>query len=181
MKVLFIGNSHTYYNDMPATFAKICKDNGEEVDVTMIARPGAGWQDHIMAPDVRFNIVHGKYDVVVLQHCAHPQGDLNEMEDAGKRLIELVTLSGARPVLFMPWPAEADGIAGLEEIRAAYRKLEIMTGCDLAPVGEVWCSFLEAFPEIELYDNDGQHASKAGSSIAAVTIAETILGRELEA
>lgn len=181
MKVLFIGNSHTYYNDMPATFEKICKDNGEEVEVTMLARPDFGWEDHVISADVRFNLVHGHYDVVVLQHKVNPQGDLALMEDAGKRLIELVVLSGARPVLFMPWAAEADGEAGQEIIRSAYRKLQIMTGADLAPVGEVWWQFHAMCPDVELYDNDGEHASKAGSSIAAITIAETVLGRELEA
>ena len=28
MRVLFIGNSHTYYNDMPHLFAQICREKG---------------------------------------------------------------------------------------------------------------------------------------------------------
>ena len=27
-KILFIGNSYTYFNDMPDIFARICKENG---------------------------------------------------------------------------------------------------------------------------------------------------------
>ena len=34
MKVLFVGNSHTYFNDMPQTFADMClKGAGEKTDV----------------------------------------------------------------------------------------------------------------------------------------------------
>ena len=29
MKVLFLGNSHTFYNDMPQIFADICKERGK--------------------------------------------------------------------------------------------------------------------------------------------------------
>ena len=38
MKVLFIGNSHTYFNDMPELFARFVEcTTGEHPDVTMLA------------------------------------------------------------------------------------------------------------------------------------------------
>ena len=41
MKVLFIGNSYTYFNDLPALFCRICQKNGYEAEadsVTAAAR-----------------------------------------------------------------------------------------------------------------------------------------------
>ena len=35
-KVLFIGNSHTYFNDLPGIFKKLCRDQGKEVHVAML-------------------------------------------------------------------------------------------------------------------------------------------------
>ena len=41
MKVLFLGNSHTFYNDMPQIFADICKERGKDVEVAMQAPPAS--------------------------------------------------------------------------------------------------------------------------------------------
>ena len=39
LRVLFIGNSHTYYHDLPAWFARFAMAEGYECDVTMLAHP----------------------------------------------------------------------------------------------------------------------------------------------
>ena len=41
-KVLFIGNSHTYFNDLPGIFKKLCRDKGKEVHVAMLCKGGMG-------------------------------------------------------------------------------------------------------------------------------------------
>ena len=44
MRVLFIGNSHTYFNDMPALFAAFCRQSGVDMEVTMLtATPASPW------------------------------------------------------------------------------------------------------------------------------------------
>ena len=40
MKFLFIGNSHTFRNDMPHIFQMICEKNGIDAQVTMLAHGG---------------------------------------------------------------------------------------------------------------------------------------------
>ena len=111
MRVLFIGNSHTYYNDMPHLFAQICQEKGIDTEVTMLAHGGKGWDFHLEEPEVKFNIEHGGYDAVILQHKAHPMGDLSVMQQCGKELIRRVQEAGARPVLYMTWTTKADGEA----------------------------------------------------------------------
>ena len=44
----------------------------------------------------------------------------------------------------------------------------------LAPVGEEWWQYKKNHPEIEMYAEDGAHASPAGSDLAASCIWETI-------
>ena len=97
------------------------------------------------------------------------------MEQCGKELIRRVQEAGARPVLYMTWTTKADGEAAQPAMSDAYRKLQQETGCALAPVGERWWAFHHAHPETELYAQDGQHASPAGSQLAAAVIAETLL------
>lgn len=175
MKVLFIGNSHTYYNDMPHMFADICREHHMDAEVTMLAHGGKGWDFHVEEPEVRFNILYGGYDAVVLQHVAHPMGDLSVMAESGKKLIDWVREAGARPVLYMTWTTKADGESAQDVMSNAYRILQQETGCELAPVGEKWWEYHRAHPEIELYAKDGQHASEIGSQLAASVIAEVIL------
>ncbi len=40
IKILFIGNSHTYYNDMPSLVKKRLDEKGYDCHVTMLAHPG---------------------------------------------------------------------------------------------------------------------------------------------
>ena len=40
VKILFIGNSHTYYHDLPACVALIAQEEGYECEVTMLAHGG---------------------------------------------------------------------------------------------------------------------------------------------
>lgn len=175
MKVLFIGNSHTYYNDMPHMFVEICRERHKEVEVTMLAHGGKGWDFHVEEPEVRFNILYGGYDAVILQHVAHPMGDLEVMNECGKKLIEWVREAGARPILYMTWTTKADGEKAQEAMSRAYRRLEQETGCELAPVGERWWKYHREHPEEEMYAKDGRHASEIGSRVAAATIAEVFL------
>ena len=179
MRVLFIGNSHTYYNDMPHMFADICREHHVETEVTMLAHSGKGWDFHVEEPEVRFNILYGGYDAVVLQHVAHPMGDLSVMAECGRKLIRWVREAGARPVLYMTWTTKSDGETAQAAMSNAYRELQKETGCELAPVGDKWWAYHRAHPEIELYAADGRHASEAGSQLAAAVIAETILKRQI--
>ncbi len=175
MRVLFIGNSHTYVNDMPRIFADICRKNGVDSDVTMLSHPGMGWDYHVNQPEVRFNILHGRYDAVVLQHVAHPMGDLTVMYENGCTLIDWVREAGSRPVLYMTWAAMRDGSAFQPVMSSAYRRLEQEKQCAVAPVGEAWWH-LAALTSVEgMYAPDGEHASLLGSTLAAYTIASVIL------
>lgn len=175
MRILFIGNSHTYYNDMPQMVAEICQKNHVEVNITMLAHGGKGWDFHVEEPEVKFNILYGGYDAVVLQHTAHPMGDLSVMSQCGKKLIRLVQEASARPILYMTWTTKKDGASAQASMSNAYLELQKETGCELAPVGERWWKYHEEHPEAELYDEDGKHASKTGSQLAASVIAEVIL------
>lgn len=176
MRVLFIGNSHTYYNDMPHLFARICRERNRDVSVTMLTHGGKGWDFHVEEPEVRFNILYGGYDAVVLQHTAHPMGDPDVMNRCGRKLIEWVRQAGARPILYMTWTTRADGEAAQESMSGAYRRLQQETGCELAPVGENWWKYHREHPDEEMYAEDGEHASPTGSRLAAATIAEVYLG-----
>lgn len=176
MRVLFVGNSHTYFNDMPCLFAEICRYNRVETDVVMLAHGGKGLDFHRKEPEVRFNIRYGGYDAIILQHTAHPMGDLEEMRQAAGQLAEWAVSAGSLPVFYMTWTAKRDGASRQSPMSRAYRRLGEENSCPVAPVGEVWWRFHQLAEKEELYAPDGEHASPLGSLLAAHTIATTVTG-----
>ena len=57
MRILFIGNSHTYVNDMPEIVARLAKKDGIDCEVAMIAHGGWFLEQHAAEPETRFNIL----------------------------------------------------------------------------------------------------------------------------
>lgn len=179
MRVLFIGNSHTYVNDMPELFAGMAREKGIPCEVTMIAHGGWFLHQHQKEPDVRFNILFGNYDYVVLQEHAHPFGPESVMIEAAKEISKWIREAGSIPVAYMTW-AEKENEAGQQQMTDAYRRMAVETGAVLAPVGEEWWKYKHAHPEVEMYASDGEHASLEGSTLAARILLEAIQEKEQE-
>ncbi len=66
-KVLFIGNSLTYFNDMPNTFSDVSNSLGKNVSVTMYAPGGTGFVNHVSDPNLYDIIRNDTFDIVVMQ------------------------------------------------------------------------------------------------------------------
>ncbi|KAF5031550.1 hypothetical protein DSECCO2_626610 [anaerobic digester metagenome] len=66
-RVLFIGNSITYYNDMPQTFEDIANSLGDTTEMTMYAPGGTGFVNHVSDPAVFNYFRMGCWDYIVLQ------------------------------------------------------------------------------------------------------------------
>jgi len=177
--LLFIGNSHTFYNDMPATVRGLAEAEGWECRVTMIAHGGWYLAQHAGEPDVKFNILRGRYDYVVLQEHAHPFGPEEKFREAAPVLAGMIREAGSRAVLFCTWARKAEPEMQ-EHMNEVHREIARETGALAAPVGERWQAYQREHPETEMYAGDGEHASPAGSAFAAGVIWETIredLGR----
>ena len=181
MRVLFVGNSHTYFHDMPALFARMCGElTGERPEVTMLAYSGrslAWHREEYFA--LRYALLHGRYDFCVFQQQAHPFPGEAVTEESLRQLLLLCEKGGARPVLYMTWAEKARPEIAAVHSRC-YRRLAEEYGTLLAPVGELFERFRGT--DIELYWQDGEHASPYGSYLAAATLASLLCGkRELGA
>lgn len=173
MKYLFIGNSHTYYNSMPHLFEQLAAAVDPAPHVVMLAHGGMGYPFHADGEEAPFNIRYGHYDYVILQHVAHPMGDIDEMFRAGRLLAGMAKEYGAKPLLYMTWTKKGDE-AAQADMSDAYRRLARETGSLLAPVGDVWQETRRQLPHLELYFTDDRHASYEGSHLAASTIFSAI-------
>lgn len=177
IKILFIGNSHTYYNNMPKMVKDLFAGAGVAAQVVMETEGGKGLLYHCDRKDAIFNIIHGGFDYVVLQDIAKTFNRANLIEGGLKIKQNALVKSDAHPVLYMIW-AHRENPAIQAEITASYAELAGLLGADLAPAGEVWHKMLKSRSAPQFYREDGNHATPLGSYLAACCIFYAISRRE---
>ncbi len=176
MKLLFIGNSHTYFNDVAGTVLRLLTATGEKSHVTMLTRGGKTLSHHAGDPTVSFNIRYGKYDFVIAQD----RGSVFEQDpfEAGAAAIKKMTEeAGSRFMLYMPW-SPRDNRAAQHDMTEGYLSFSRREHCRFAPAGEVFTRLLSTLAPEALFREDGCHATALGGYAAAVTIFYTVTGRK---
>lgn len=182
MKILFLGNSHTYYNDLPALFRSISSQCGREVEVSMLAQPGVTYEWHLThGTDFRFALMHGGYDYIVMQQAAHePCPGLEETLVGALEICDFARKCGITPVQTLPWARI--GIEGEQQrMYEIYEKVCRETGAKENPVGRVFEYINNTRPDIRLHWFDGAHASPYGSYANALCTYKTIFGGDVSA
>src|SRR6266498_2011890 len=106
-RVLFIGNSYTFVNDLPATFAKLAKSGGHKVEVGMAAQGGWTFANHIQSPETLDQLKSGTWNFVVLQEQSQipsvEQSRTHGMYPAARELVREIREVGATPIFFLTW------------------------------------------------------------------------------
>ena len=174
MKILFVGNSHTFNCEVPGLVMKLAKEAGIECSATMNAHGGWTLWQHTREPDVPFNIKYGGYDYVVLQEHAHPFDYDGKMIEAVPLLTEWARIGGATPIIFVPWAQKHERFKQPEMTEACYEAAR-KSGCLVAPIGELWWKYQDEHPEVEMYSPDRGHASLVGAEFVAKVIWDTII------
>lgn len=177
MKVLFLGNSHTFFNDMPELFARFAeKTTGEKPEVVMLAYPGRDLDWHRKEYfAMRFNLMHGGYDYCIIQQAAHPYPPIESTLKTGAEIIDLCHRCGVKPVVYMTW-AEKRFPENQQKMIDTCEKLASENNALLAPIGSVWQSVLQSRPDIELYHTDGEHAGPYGDFLIASVFCKLLTG-----
>ena len=173
LSILFIGNSHTYANDMPVMVRRRAEDAGYECRIAMLAHGGWYLAQHAEEPEVRFNILYGRYDYVVLQEYAHPFGPEEKFLNAAVKLSDMIRKAGSTPVIFACWARQSEPEMQAK-MNEAHKRVAEAIGAPVADVGENWWGYQESWPDLNVYAEDGEHPSVAGSDFAAKYIWETI-------
>ena len=177
MKILFIGNSHTFVHYVPLRVKRFFDQHDEKADITLLSIPAVGLDYHLGLSQTYFNLMYGDYDAVILQHNAHPFPGKKSLIDSGIKIAELCP-EKTKIYLYMTW-SEKINPEGQKIMSEAYRELGEKINATVCPVGDIWWKIKDKYPD-ELYFEDGEHASVFGSSLSAVIIARTLLNMSLE-
>lgn len=86
LRVLFVGNSLTATNDLPAVVATLARSSGRKLEYQTVAFGGYSLEDHWNQGDARAALASRKWDVVVMQQgpSALPEGQAHLREWASR-------------------------------------------------------------------------------------------------
>lgn len=182
MRILMLGNSFTFANNMPKTLANLI-----DAEVVQHTRGGARLAEQLN-PDTKMGgmtqaaLENEKWDYVILQEMSN--GPITSKEKFlinVSKLCSQIRENGAIPVLYATWAYEKGGRKlqefGMEydemfqQMYASYHEAAEQNHCLIADVGE---AFYKLADSRKLYVEDGCHPNEEGSKLAARTIANVI-------
>jgi hypothetical protein len=188
-RVLFIGDSYTYVNDLPTTFADLAWAAGQRVDAVTLATGGESLAGHVADATTETTIDSEAWNTVVLQDQSEDPAlasyRASEMDPAVTELAQLIRNDGAQPLLFLTWGhrsgwPQAD-LFSYSSMQAAvdqgYLAIAAEDAIPIAPVGDAWQSVLAQQPDAGLWQGDGVHPTTAGTYLAACVFYASIFGR----
>tara|TARA_R110000751_G_C13794926_1_gene482903 strand:- start:22684 stop:23448 length:765 start_codon:yes stop_codon:yes gene_type:complete len=200
-KVLFIGNSYSYYNNGIATlYSNLVRSSGlwnnsefstrqKTISGGRLAEHLAGFSELLTRPNSQ------SWDVVVMQEYSNGpiknNSSATEFQQASGQLAKLIRAYHGTPVFFMTWAYKGNK-AMVQQLRDAYVAQANKLNMLVVPVGLAFAASQEKFPTIELYSKDVQgidehgqvvyqtlekHPSLAGSYLAACVFYATLQGK----
>ncbi|WP_420129717.1 SGNH/GDSL hydrolase family protein [Longimicrobium sp.] len=176
MRILFIGNSLTYFNELPYMVQALADSAGDAPPVLReVALPDFSLEDHWNDGRAARAIRGGCWNYVVLQQGPSSLAESRELLlEYAARFDGLVREQGGRSALFSVWPAAARRADFARSIESYALAAEQVNGVML-PAATAWLEAWEREPGLDLYQ-DGLHPTPAGSYLAALTIAARLSG-----
>lgn len=190
-KVLFLGNSYTYVNDLPYIISELAASVGDVLVYDSHLIGGYTLEDHF-ASTVSLNKIRSQnWDYIILQEQSQrpafiiPSGFMNGFNN----LTTFIKANKpcAQVMSFMTWgykngdtqncsanPAVCTYDGMQSQLTNRYVSMSDLFESEITPVGVVWKHIRENYPSIELYQADGSHPSVAGSYLAACCFYATI-------
>jgi hypothetical protein len=176
-RVLFVGNSLTFANNLPDLVAALARAEGRAVVVQSVAFPDVSLEDHWARGDAARAIARGGWQWVVLQQgpSALAASRVSLVEYVG-RFNRLIRDAGARTAVYMVWPSSARR-GDFDGVSRSYRAAAEDAGAVLLPAGDAWRAAWTIDASLPLYGTDGFHPSRAGTALAAIVIYEGLFDR----
>lgn len=197
-KVLFLGNSYTYVNNLPQLVSEVAASMGDTLFTENNCPGGYTFQNHSTNTTSLNMIMQGNWDFVVLQEQSQlPSFPINQVTTSCFPYAHLLDsiirvynpCSGT--MFFMTWGRKNGDAsncqnwppvctyAGMDSLlRLRYQMMADSNDAVLSPVGAVWRYIRNHFPLVELYAGDESHPSEAGSYAAACTFYTAIFRKD---
>lgn len=201
LKVLFLGNSYTYTNDLPSLISSIATSKGDTVTYDSYCPGGYTIYQHSTDATTLAKIRSQAWDYIVIQE----QSQIGAMYDDSAlpdpsyfwlgpnlNLNDVIKSNQprARVLYFMTWGRQngdsefcpsLDYMCNYNSMQSALREnymfMANTNAASVAPVGVAWWKTRLSASGINLYSGDGSHPSVEGSYLAACTFYSSLFGK----
>lgn len=197
-RVLFIGNSYIYVNDLPLTLQTLAYSFGDSIEYESNAIGGATLQMHSTNATTIAKLLAPGWDYVIIQAQSqepsfspsqvstdtYPYAKiLDSLAHAGNPCVETIFYmtwgrknGDASNCSFYPPVCTFEGMQ--QRLRESYLEMTMMNNATCAPAGTAWKYLINHFAGIELYQADESHPSIHGTYLTACVLYSTIYHKE---
>ena len=186
--ILFIGNSYTYYNDLPEMISNIANDFGDVINHDQSTPGGTSLYAHSQNQTTINKINQQSWDYVVLQDQSQrpslsPSYVAASVYPYASQLVGLIDSNNicSEPIFYMTWgrkygdqtncnnyPPVCTFLGMQERLRESYLTMGIDNQATVSPVGISFKNSIALDSTIDLYSPDHSHPSIYGSYLAHV-------------
>lgn len=188
-RVLFIGNSYTYYNNLPQMLAGLAQSAKpvQPLETEMVTVGGATLKRMWEMGEALAAIKRGGWSFVVLQEQStlgvtpmvdgKPQiADPKTFHEYARLFDAAIKKTGAQTMFYLTW-ARQNAPETQTQLTAAYSAIAKELNATLVPVGLAWEAALKKQPQLALHIADKSHPTPAGTYLAACVFYAKLLGR----
>lgn len=204
IRVLFIGNSYTYYNWSPYMLKEIAWKEGLEVEVALSAHSGFTIEKHSTHAVTTSFVTAGGYDYAIVQeyndrtavigsdlkngalatdaskYVSDMKNMISEVKKASPSVTALVEMSwgtktGTGSLIKTNW-TDYPTMQGY--VTEGTKHVASEAGVGYTLLGEAWKKVRSERPDLEMYHTDQHHPSYAGSYLKACVNYLTISGKK---
>jgi len=178
VRILFIGNSLTYVNNLPGVVKALADGAGlPATQVESIAFPDYALEDHWNQGQARAAVGKDGWTHVIMQQgpSALESSRVNLLQWVGT-FGEIIKAHGAMPGMYSVWPSTERSF-DFDRVSESYRLAAESVEGLFYPAGDAWRAAWRRDPSLALYGGDGFHPSSLGTYTAALTIVAVVYNR----
>ncbi len=193
-RILFLGNSYTYVNDLPNTLKQLALSLGDTLETDNYTPGGSTLQSLVADANTLAKIQLGNWDYVVIQaqsqEPAFPPAQVQaNTYPFAQKLDSMIHVFNpcAETIFYMTWGRKNGDAAncasyptictydGMQtRLRQSYLAMSQQNKASCSPVGVAWRTFRSLYPAVELYNADESHPAENGTYLAACTFYSSI-------
>lgn len=199
LRILWIGNSYTFYNNLPDVVSDIAASQKMRMKVTRVVKGGERLSGHWQNPQLHELLEQGGWNYVVVQEYSSATAYstsyvVSEVYPYAHKIDSMAMAHSpeAKVIFYMTWghkngnlrqtdyPLDDTYLQMQERVKLSYLEMAYDNHAWCAPVGMAWQTVRREHPEYDLYTADNFHPSLLGSYLAANVIFSTIYQRKYQ-
>lgn len=180
-RILFVGNSFTYFFNLPQVLGAMGDDQGVALETRQSTVGGSNLEQHWKGEKgttTMARLENEQWDYVVFNNHSLSAIDTPEsFMEYGRKFAEHVQQKGAKPVFMMTWGYDSNPLMQ-PEITRMYNKLAKEAGAAVVPCGPLFEDARKWRPDLDLFFDD-KHPSSNGTYLLGLAFYKYFTGKSV--